>query len=240
MSLLPPTARNRRAAALLAMLSWLAGCEPPTDADAPSSTAFRDLQPAPSADYLALIPVFWREIYGSGGTTLYCGAMIGSGSSTPRLNLEHVMPMAWVSNALECGDRDACRAKSARFNRIEADMHNLYPARADVNRRRGAMAFAELPGERSAFEGCDFEVDDERRRVEPREAARGPIARAMLYMEATHGIPLYGRQKALMERWDRAHPPEAEEIERHARIVRLQGNENPFVTRWAEKTGTRN
>ena len=126
--------------------------------------------------YLDTIPVFWRTLYPDGGQGLYCGRRFQARDRD--YNIEHVYPMSWVSRALRCGDRQACRRKSRRFNEIESDMHNMYPARKDLNRERGAYPFREIPGERLVERGCDLEIDHQARVVEPRPASRGNIARA--------------------------------------------------------------
>ena len=231
----PPGNRKSRLPALclafaLAFLP-LAGCgEAPDTAASPPTFA-----EGPPADYLEAIPVFWERVYPDGGETLYCGERFDGGRFSDAgqpLNIEHVMPMAWVGNELDCGDRDRCRDVSGRFRRIEADFHNLYPARRNVNRLRGASAFAELARGAMPVTGCAFEVDARRRLVEPRPAARGRVARAMLYMEATYGVPIFERQRRLLLGWDASHPPDAAERARHARIVALTGKANPFITRW--------
>ncbi len=178
-------------------------------------------------NYLDSLRPFWRTLYPEGGETLYCGYRFRPHDR--KVNVEHVYPMNWVARQLRCGNRNRCRRTSARFNRIESDMHNLYPALAEVNELRGSMPYAEIPGEEHAVPGCDFEVDTRRRRVEPRPEARGRIARAMLYMADRYGLTLYPRQRALMEQWHRRHPPDEAE-RRHNRLVqRLQGTANPYI-----------
>jgi len=182
---------------------------------------------AGAADYLQTIPIFWRTLYPDGGESLYCGERFGRHDR--RYNIEHVFPMAWVTRSLDCGDRKQCRQRSARFNRIESDMHNLYPARKDINKARGAMAYAMIEGERWLEPGCDFEIDRRRRRVEPRPAVRGNIARAMLYLAEEYDLEIYRRQRALLERWHREDPVDAAERERNRKIARIQGKANPWI-----------
>lgn len=184
---------------------------------------------ADSARYLDVIPVFWAELYPEGGEDLYCGQ--GFERRDPRVNIEHVYPMGWVTKALSCGTRKQCRRKTPRFNAIESDLHNLYPALRDINETRGSLAFAEIKGERWVSSRCDFEIDKRRRRVEPRQAVRGDIARSMLYMEWRHGLKLYKKQRALLLAWHRDDPPDAHERWRNDQIERLQGNRNPFIDR---------
>jgi deoxyribonuclease-1 len=137
--------------------------------------------------------------------------------------------MSWVTRALNCGRRKACRETSPRFNRIEADLHNLYPARADVNDARGSFRFGEISGERRVFGDCDFEFDARQRAVEPRPASRGEIARAMFYMHRQYGLTLFRRQGEMLLRWHRQDPPGAEERRRNGRIEQIQGNRNPYI-----------
>jgi len=182
---------------------------------------------AGSTGYRDIIPTFWARLYPDGGEDLYCGQRFERYQRW--VNIEHVYPMAWVTRALSCGTRQQCRQRSARFNAIEADMHNLYPAIRKWNDARGAMAYGEISGEDWVAPHCDLEIDEAARRVEPRAAVRGDIARAMLYMEAQHGLVIYKRQRALLLDWHRADPPDDHERWRNDRIEQLQGNRNPYI-----------
>jgi len=184
---------------------------------------------AGGANYLDTVPVFWKTLYPDGGTGLYCGKPFKRFDR--RYNIEHVFPMSWVARSLRCGDRQSCRASSERFNEIESDMHNMYPARKDLNRRRGSMSFAVIKGERWVEAGCDLEIDERRRRVEPRPAVRGEIARAMLYLADRYKLKLYREQRELLQRWHRADPPDQAEKERNRRVRAVQGRGNPLIER---------
>lgn len=179
-------------------------------------------------DYEQARKLFWRHLYSSGGETLYCGREFGAGYNAG-INIEHVFPMAWVTNALKCGRRKQCRERSVRFNRIEADLHNLYPARTEINDARGAMRYDEISGERRFDGQCDFEVDDQRRAVEPRPAARGEIARAMFYMRDTYGLVIFDRQGAMLKRWHRDDPVSDHERQRNDVIEKIQGTRNKYI-----------
>lgn len=182
---------------------------------------------ANNTTYVDMIPTFWRYLYPTGGVSLYCGDKF-----TPqdrRHNIEHVFPMAWVTRSLKCGTRKQCRKKSPVFNAIEMDMHNLYPARASVNEQRGAYGFTEIPGEYWYVSNCDFEIDNRRFRVEPRESARGEIARSLLYMADQWRLPLFAKQKKLMLKWHEDDPVTDAEIRRNQAIYRLQGRSNHWV-----------
>ncbi len=178
-------------------------------------------------NYLEQIAIFWQTLYPSGGTDLYCGKRFGKYDRG--YNIEHVMPMAWVKKQLKCGTRKQCRERSSRFNQIEMDMHNLYPSDKGANQERLAYAFAEIPGEKWWREDCDLEIDKHKRLAEPREAVRGDIARAALYMEERWGIPIYQRQRSLLLRWHQEDPPDAHEHWRNDQIEAYQGNRNPWI-----------
>lgn len=180
-------------------------------------------------DYETARALFWRQLYRAGGETLYCGrAWHGDRRG---LNIEHVFPMSWVTRELRCGRRKQCREGSARFNQIEADLHNLYPSRRDINDARRSYRFGEVPGERREFGHCDFEVDQRSRVVEPRPASRGEIARAMFYMQHAYGMVIYRKQAELLLDWHRSDPPSDEERRRNNIIEQIQGNRNPFIDR---------
>ncbi len=180
---------------------------------------------ATTQGYLETLPVFWRSLYPDGGATLYCNYRFKPYDR--KVNVEHVYPMGWVTKELRCGTREQCRRNSSRFNRIESDMHNLYPALKEVNRMRSAYAFEMISGEKSAYQDCDIELDH--RRVEPRPAVRGDIARAMLYMSAEHDLKLHDRQRRLMKQWHWDDLPDKREKARNVRIGKVQGNRNSFI-----------
>ncbi len=182
---------------------------------------------AGSAAYLDTVPLFWRTLYPDGGEGLYCGVSFPARDRA--YNIEHVYPMAWVTRALRCGDRHQCRKKSPKFNEIESDMHNMYPARKDLNRERGAYPYREIRGEHRVERGCDMEIDHRARVVEPRPASRGNIARAMLYMEDRYGLELYERQRRQLLRWHREDPVDDHERWRNRRIAEVQGRRNHWI-----------
>ncbi len=66
----------------------------------------------------------------NGGWTLYCGEPFRDRSG---LSVEHIYPASWMAEHLGCGSRKQCRQNSERFNYMEADLHNLYPALPSIN-----------------------------------------------------------------------------------------------------------
>ncbi len=173
--------------------------------------------------------VFWEELYPK-GYTLYCRAKI-SNVRRKDINVEHVFPMAWVKNSLQCGTRDECRRTSALFNEIESDMHNLYPSLSKLNYARQAYRFGVIKGEERRYgKTCDFEVNKHMRVVEPRAEVRGEIARAMFYMEERYeSLFLFEKQANILLKWHAKDPPSKEEKWRNDKIESIQGNRNPFI-----------
>lgn len=183
-------------------------------------------------DYYQARDIFWKNLYPYGGKTLYCQKKFDS-DWKKNINIEHVFPMSWVTKSLRCGTRKQCRYNSKLFNRIEADLHNLYPSRSDINYDRQSYRFGEVQGEERRYgKDCDFEVNQKARVAEPTAAAKGEIARAMFYM-AHHfkdvGLRLYKKQAKLMLTWHKADQVSKHERERNDKIERLQGNRNPFI-----------
>ncbi len=182
-------------------------------------------------DYDTARPIFWSKLYPNGGETLYCGQKFGKRRGR-KYNVEHVFPMSWVIRELKCGTRTECREKSKIFNRIEADLHNLYPVVKSINDARGSFRYGVIPGEKRKFgKRCDFEVNFKIRVVEPREAARGEIARAMFYMKDTYGMVIFRKQGELLLKWHVEDPPSQFEKQRNEMIEKIQGNRNKFIDR---------
>lgn len=186
-------------------------------------------------EYRQTLYYLWAKLYPGKGTTLYCGYSFDNSNKRAKengLNAEHIFPMSWVTNDLNCGTRKQCQANSADFRQIEADLHNIYPANTTANRERSSYRFDEISGERWFNKSCDLEIDKKRRVAEPRESVRGEIARAMLYMEYQYDLTLFAKNKALMQDWDKKDPPEPAEIERNQTIKSLQGRDNPFISHY--------
>ncbi len=168
----------------------------------------------------------WEKLYPHGGLTFYCGVPFENKTG---LNVEHIYPASWMATFLGCGTREQCQATSERFNRMEADMHNLYPARADINRARSNFLFGIIQGEEREFADCDFERDKSAKVAEPRPIARGNAARAIFYMHAEYGLPIDTRMVNLLKGWNRADPVSCHEMRRNNTIEELQGTRNPFI-----------
>jgi len=172
--------------------------------------------------------LFWNDVYKKGDVSLYSRETIPQNSHR-LVNIEHVYPMSWVTNAVGCGDRDTCRRYSDLFNQIEADIHNMYPARKDLNYIRSSLSFGMVEGEERDFNDFDFEVDMQKRVIEPTIASRGNIARAMFYMADAYDLTIFKRQRDLLKAWHEQDPPSKRERKRNDLIEAVQGNRNYFI-----------
>jgi len=218
---------------LIVVCFIICGCENQAESNQAQNTFIGNKNVGSAiADYETARPILWNSVYPDGGKTLYCSESFDS-HRRKGYNVEHVFPMSWVTNGLNCGKRKQCRARSDVFNRIEADLHNLFPSRSDVNQDRSSFRFGEVSGESRRYgDHCDFEVNQRQRVAEPAPEKRGDVARAMFYMADKYkadGLVLFKRQALLLETWHRADPPSDEEHRRNRVIERLQGNRNSFV-----------
>ncbi len=179
-------------------------------------------------DYSEAKKLFWDKLYKANGVTLYSREALAN-KAHRWANVEHVYPMSWVVNFVGCGDRDLCRRYSDQFNQIEADLHNMYPARRTLNYERGSLSFGMVAGEERKYGEYDFEVDLQNRVIEPTLESRGNIARAMFYMADAYGMKIFKRQRRLLISWNEQDPPSKREIQRNQLIEQLQGNRNHFI-----------
>jgi len=179
-------------------------------------------------DYQSARPLLWSTLYRDGGETLYCGQRFGE-RKAKNINIEHVFPMSWVTWHLQCGQREDCRRTSDKFNLIEADLHNLWPALKNINKARRSYPFGLIKGEKHLVHGCDFELDERGRVVEPRTQARGEIARSMFYMADEYGLEIRKRLGKVLKRWNREDTVSAQEQRRNDLIEKIQGNRNAYI-----------
>jgi len=85
-------------------------------------------------DYRETREIFWQKLYPNGGWTLYCGERFERRGR--ELNVEHIYPASWMAKHLGCASRRECQRTNERFDRMEADLHNLYPVLATINNTR--------------------------------------------------------------------------------------------------------
>ncbi|MEE9309679.1 MAG: endonuclease [Cocleimonas sp.] len=178
--------------------------------------------------YQKSLRLFWRQLYATGGKTLYSQQSFGP-NKPDWINIEHIFPMAWVVNAFNCEDRRNCRYKNKQFNFIESDLHNLYPSRRDLNLLRASHRFGKVKGELRLFGSYDFEIDKKRRIVEPAPASQGEIARAMFHMSSSYDLKIFKRQAETLAYWNKVDQPSKEEKRRNDVIETLQGTRNRFI-----------
>ncbi len=178
--------------------------------------------------YQKSLRLFWRELYSTGGKTLYSQQAFGP-NKPDWINIEHIFPMAWVVNALKCEDRRDCRYRNKKFNFIESDLHNLYPSRRDLNLLRASHRFGKVKGELRLFGSYNFKIDKKRRIVEPAPASQGEIARAMFHMSTSYDLKIFSRQAEILAYWNRVDQPSKEEMRRNDLIEQLQGTRNIFI-----------
>ena len=170
--------------------------------------------------------LFWEQVYPDGGWTLYCGERF---ENPKDLMIEDIYAKEWAMKHLNCESIDQCRSENAKFSRLEADLHNMYPVLPMVARARADYPYGPITGEFRDFFECNFEIDARDQVAEPRSVAQGNIARAILYMHVEYDLPLDGDMEARMLDWNRADPPSKDEIRRNDVIEKLQGTRNPFI-----------
>ena len=148
------------------------------------------------------------------------------------INAEHVWP----------------QSRGARAEPLRSDLHHLYPVRETVNSSRSALPYGDVPDDRadawyreaasqSRVPQLDLDEWSERGegRFEPREDAKGDVARAIFYVRAMYPAATSG-QAAFFEsmretllRWNDLDPPTPDEVARSGWIAEQQGTENPFI-----------
>jgi hypothetical protein len=184
---------------------------------------YRDIDAGPSGEL--------ESIYSGYTITLTPGEDPSKDAFSKDVNAEHVFP----------------QSKGAGTEPRRSDIHNLYPAREQVNSARGNLPFGESPdaqtdtwyrGEttQSAIPTAEIDAYSERlgaQAWEPREAREGDVARAVLYFYAIYPGPaddaFFDRMKDRLLDWHQSDPVTQAERDRSAAIAAEQGNENPFV-----------
>jgi deoxyribonuclease-1 len=144
------------------------------------------------------------------------------------------------------GGRDCASKLNHKFQYMQADMYNLYPAIGAVNAQRSNMKFAQITSlnqSNGLFENVTLYVqkwakkDDtcnklkiERNKIEPPDRAKGIVARSYLYMADTYRVyRLSSSDKKLFKTWNKKYPVTKEECKRTKIIKRIQHSTNRIV-----------
>lgn len=150
-----------------------------------------------------------------------------------RTEVEHMTPISWAGQQRQCwqkGGRKNCQATDPVFNRMEADLHNLTYSVGELNADRSNYRFGVLPAARKQHGQCESKVDFKRRVFEPRDDAKGLVARSAFYFFDYYDLRMSEQQQKLMISWDSTYPVSAWELERDRRIAKEMGHHNDFVT----------
>ena len=123
-----------------------------------------------------------------------------------RTEIEHMAPMNNVTAQFKCGrealctdskgkkfkGRKCCQRISPKYRAIESELYNLWPSVGSTNQARGSYRFGEFNSvsnnDISSFDGCPIRINRKDKIVEPRDEAKGIVARANLFMETKHNI----------------------------------------------------
>lgn len=173
--------------------------------------------------------LFWDELYGAGGTSLYCAKAFTGEGGGGLLSISPIYSSKQLKSALRCITDRQCSIMSPRYAYMAADLHNLYPAltRAEQVRRNAQFGLLDASEESTLADiGCDLK--SHLKVLEPRDAAKGNIARAIFYMHIEYGLPIGGDAR-MYKQWHRMDPPDGEENARNEKIGSLQGTRNRFI-----------
>jgi len=179
------------------------------------------------SDPKAAVQLFWSQVYDQGGSTLYCAKSFTEESG--QLKASAIYSNKQLKSALRCVTDRQCGIMNPRYVYMAADLHNLYPALTRVELVRRNAQFGDLDDSvpsKFADIGCDMKTSFQL--VEPRDAAKGNVARAIFYMHAEYGLPIIG-QVQMYKKWHQMDPPDAEEKARNDKIASLQGTRNRFI-----------
>ncbi|MFA6318414.1 MAG: endonuclease [Elusimicrobiota bacterium] len=137
------------------------------------------------------------------------------------MNVEHTWPQAFFSKRLP----------------MKSDLHHLLATFIHPNGVRGSMPFGEVRGSGEYRNNGGAKAGGGV--FEPPDAAKGRVARAVLYFytryydrNITNGVDsqaFWNSKLEMLLRWNRSFPPDELEKKRNSAVERFQGNRNPFI-----------
>jgi hypothetical protein len=157
---------------------------------------------------------------GDGNSYKEQGDQNGDGKSGDFINAEHIWPQSYFNSNLP----------------MVADLHQLGSTLSVPNGRRGNLNYA-LVSNPTYSTSAGSKLGKEG--FEPADAAKGNVARAVLYFVVRYydrsirqGMDynsFWTKNVPMFLQWNRMDPPDAAEKRRNDLIEKFQGNRNPFV-----------
>lgn len=185
----------------------------------------------------------WRWVGRSGGRIDHesCGYKVRAQQTrADRTEWEHIFAAHHFGQQRQCwqnGGRKNCNATDPTFNKMEADMHGLTVVSGEVNADRSNYRMGVVSSAHDGMYGaCRSKTDFKNRVFEPRNEAKGMVARVHFYFADRYRLRLSVAQQKLFILWDEKHPVSDWEALRDKRIARIMGHHNEFVT--GERTWT--
>lgn len=152
-----------------------------------------------------------------------------------RMEWEHVVPAEHLGEQRQCwqdGGRKNCSGNDPLFDEMEGDLNNLVPAVGEVNGDRSNMRYGVFAARPEHVYGqCASVPDFDTRQFQPREEVRGRLGRISLYMHTRYHLRMSRQDRQLWCAWARSQPVDAWEEKRDRRIIAVQGEGNPFVSK---------
>lgn len=171
--------------------------------------------------------LFWGELYPAGGASLYCGKEFTGNHRS--FMASPVYSIKQIKRALRCKADQQCIDNNPQYLYMQSDLHNLYPELTRVELSRRSAQFGKLDASiKSEYEDIDCNLKASYQIVEPRDEAKGNVARAIFYMHIEYGLPIVGPVQ-LFKQWHQMDPPDAEEQARNEKIFNIQGTRNRFI-----------
>lgn len=136
------------------------------------------------------------------------------------INIEHTWPQSKFNRRF---DKDTQKS----------DLHHLFPTDSRLNSIRGNQWFGEVEKDTQTLDcgGSRFGVGegDSDEIFEPPQNHKGRVARALFYFSLRYDLQIPPDEEAVLRKWNRENPPDAEELDRNNKIFEAQHNRNPFV-----------
>lgn len=115
----------------------------------------------------------------------------------------------------------------------KTDLHHLYPVDMKSNSTRGNNPFADVTGQATHADCQDSKIGNAHntsiRSFEPPAEHKGNVARAIYYFSTRYKMDIDSTQAKYLKIWNEEDPVDQEELERNDKIMKMQGNRNPFV-----------
>jgi len=129
---------------------------------------------------------------------------------------------------------ERCEKNSELFLTMNNDMHNMIPVENNLNLKIKGSDYGFLKNSKESKKIGSIYFNDKLHMIMPNEDWRGRIARTYFYMSNKYSLHMSKDELSTFVLWNNLYPPTKWEKWKNQAVLKVQGNDNPYISHYKE------